>query len=110
MGQFFISKEAVTESRLMEIVLDAGAEDIKSDGPDFEVLCPISSYYTLAQAIIGANIKCLSSEIAYIPSSIIQITDAELATKVLKTIEKLEDLDDVKSVFANFDIDDSIET
>ncbi|MDR1457658.1 MAG: YebC/PmpR family DNA-binding transcriptional regulator [Puniceicoccales bacterium] len=110
MGQFFISKEAVTENRLMEIVLDVGAEDIKSDGPDFEVLCPISSYYTLAQAIIGAHIKCLSSEIAYIPNSIIQITDAELAAKVLKTIEKLEDLDDVKSVFANFDIDDSIET
>ncbi|MDR2603092.1 MAG: YebC/PmpR family DNA-binding transcriptional regulator [Puniceicoccales bacterium] len=110
MGQFFIAKEVVTENRLMEIVLDAGAEDIKSDGPDFEVLCPISSYYTLAQAIIGANIKCLSSEIAYIPNSIIQITDAELAAKVLKTIEKLEDLDDVKNVFANFDIDDSIET
>ncbi|MDR1891173.1 MAG: YebC/PmpR family DNA-binding transcriptional regulator [Puniceicoccales bacterium] len=109
MGQFFISKEVVTESKLMEIVLDAGAEDIKSDGPDFEVLCPITAYYTLEQAISKANIKCLTSELAYIPNSIVQITDAEFAAKVLKTIEKLEDLDDVKSVFGNFDIDDSIE-
>jgi transcriptional/translational regulatory protein YebC/TACO1 len=93
----------------MEITLDAGAEDIKSDGQDFEVLCPISAYYTLAQAITGANIKCLSSEIAYIPISIVQITDGDLAAKILKTIDKLEDLDDVRNVFANFDIDDSIE-
>jgi YebC/PmpR family DNA-binding regulatory protein len=109
MGQFFISKDVVSENKLIEIALDAGAEDIKTNGTDFEVLCPISAYYTLEQALTNNSIKCLSSEIAYVPNTIIQITDVEVATKILKMIDKLEELDDVKNVFANFDIDDSLE-
>jgi YebC/PmpR family DNA-binding regulatory protein len=109
MGQFFISRDVVTEDRLMEIALDAGAEDIRADDEDFEVICPIAAYYTVEQALTSTNIKCLSSEIAYIPNSSVMLTDAEVASKVLKTIEKLEELDDVKNVFANFEIDDSLD-
>ncbi|MDR1433343.1 MAG: YebC/PmpR family DNA-binding transcriptional regulator [Puniceicoccales bacterium] len=109
MGQFFISKGETTEDRLMEIALDAGADDIRVDDEGFEVLCPISAYYALEQAMANAKIKCLSSEIAYVPNSLVHIADAALAAKILKTVEKLEELDDVKNVFANFNIDDSID-
>jgi YebC/PmpR family DNA-binding regulatory protein len=109
MGQFFISKDETTEEKLMEIAIDAGADDIKTDEEGFEILCPISAYYALEQALTNAKIKSLSSEIAYVPNVLVPIGDAELATKVLKTIEKLGELDDVKNVFANYDIDDSIE-
>jgi YebC/PmpR family DNA-binding regulatory protein len=109
MGQFFIGKDAVSEDRLMEIAIDGGADDVRMDGTDFEVLCPISSYYTLQQALTNGNIRCLSSEIAYVPNSTVLLTDADLAAKVLRVVEKLEDLDDVRNVFANFDVDDSID-
>jgi YebC/PmpR family DNA-binding regulatory protein len=109
MGQFFISKDAVSEEKLMEIALDGGAEDIKTDSEGFEVLCPISAYYALEQALTNARIVCLSSEIAYVPNTLVHINDANFASKVLKTIDKLQDLDDVRNVFANFNIDDSVE-
>ncbi|MDR1402008.1 MAG: YebC/PmpR family DNA-binding transcriptional regulator [Puniceicoccales bacterium] len=109
MGQFFISNDETTEEKLMEITIEAGAEDIKVDKEGFEILCPITAYYTLEQALTNAKIKSLSSEIAYIPSVLVPIEDAELASKILKTIEKLEELDDVRNVFANYDIDSSIE-
>jgi transcriptional/translational regulatory protein YebC/TACO1 len=63
MGQFLISKDEISESKLMEIALDAEDEDIKSDDSRFEVLCPMFAYYILEQTTAGANIKCLSSEI-----------------------------------------------
>ncbi|MDR1413893.1 MAG: YebC/PmpR family DNA-binding transcriptional regulator [Puniceicoccales bacterium] len=109
MGQFFIPKEETTEEKLMGIAIDAGADDIKVDDEGFEVLCPISAYYTLEQALTNAKIKSLSSEIAYVPNVLVPISDADLALKILKTIEKLGDLDDVKNVFANHSIDDSLE-
>jgi YebC/PmpR family DNA-binding regulatory protein len=110
MGQFFIPKDAVAEDKLMEIAIDAGAEDVKTDDEGFEVLCPMGEYYTLAQALSTAGIECLSSELAYVPNSFVKITDADAAAKVLKTIDKLEELDDVKVVFSNFEIDESIDT
>ncbi|MDR3144608.1 MAG: YebC/PmpR family DNA-binding transcriptional regulator [Puniceicoccales bacterium] len=110
MGQFFIPKDAVAEDNLMEIALNAGAEDIKTDDDGFEVLCPIAAYYTLAHAIAAAGIECLSSELAYVPNSLVKIADADVAAKVLKTVDRLEDLDDVKMVFSNFDIGDDIDT
>jgi YebC/PmpR family DNA-binding regulatory protein len=108
MGQVFIAKDEVSEERIMEIAIDAGANDVKTDDEGHEILCPISAYYALEQAISNAHVKCLSSEIAYVPSTLVQITDSGLAAKILKTIDKMEELDDVKNVFANFDIDDSI--
>ena len=93
----------------MEIALDAGADDVKSDDEDFEVLCPVSAYYALEQEFGNFGIKCTSSEIAYIPNTLVPIHDKETAEKIIKTVERLEDLDDVKNVFSNFDIDDSLD-
>ena len=109
MGQFFIPKNCISEDRLMEIALDAGADDVKSDDEDFEVLCPVSAYYALEQVFGNSGIKCTSSEIAYIPNTLIPIHDKETVEKIIKTVERLEDLDDVKNVFSNFDIDDSLD-
>lgn len=108
MGQFFIPKDETSEEKLMEVAIDGGADDIRVDEEGFEVLCPISSYYAVEQAIRNAKIKCLSSEIAYVPNTFVPINDEELAAKILKTVDRLEELDDVRNVFSNFDIDDSI--
>ena len=107
-GQFIIDSEKVTEDKLMEIALDGGAEDVKNEGDCFEVLCAVADYDTIARALEEAEIPVESSELAYIPNNTIAIEDEDTAKKVLRIIERLEDLDDVKNVFANYEIADDL--
>jgi YebC/PmpR family DNA-binding regulatory protein len=107
-GQFLISAEKTTEDKLMEVVLDAGAEDIKSHGDHFEVLSPISAYDAVSDALAKAGIHADESELAYIPVTTFPVKDAETAKKVLHLVEQLEAIDDVKSVFTNAEIDEGL--
>ena len=104
-GQFLLGSTQVTEDKLMEIALEAGADDIVNNGDHFEVLCPVSSYDSLAKTFQEKGLKPESSEIAYVTSIPVPITDAETAKKVLELIEALEALDDVKAVHGNHEID-----
>lgn len=101
MGQFVIAKDKTTEDQLMEIALDAGAEDITTEEDSFEVLCQMSDFYTVAQALEKAGIPCISAEIAYIPNSINEITDPSTLAKAESLLEKLEELEDVTNVYTN---------
>ncbi|MDR3317501.1 MAG: YebC/PmpR family DNA-binding transcriptional regulator [Puniceicoccales bacterium] len=107
-GQFIIDRNKITEDKLMEIVLESGAEDIKIEEEYFEVLCAVADYDTIAQALEKAGIEADSSELAYIPNNTIVIEDEDTARKVLRMVERLEDLEDVKNVFANYDISDEL--
>jgi YebC/PmpR family DNA-binding regulatory protein len=108
-GQIFIAKEAIGEDKLMDIVLSAGADDLKiDDGECYEVLCPVAAFYDVENALAEARISVQSSELAYIPNTVIEINDQDVANKLMRTIDRLEDLDDVKNVFANFELGDSI--
>ncbi|MDR2436347.1 MAG: YebC/PmpR family DNA-binding transcriptional regulator [Puniceicoccales bacterium] len=109
LGQIFIAKSAIGEGELMDLVLNAGADDLKTDdGECYEVLCQVSEFYNLENVLSEARIETQSSELAYIPNTVVEINDQEVANKIMKTVEKLEDLDDVKNVFANFEFGDSI--
>ncbi|HCJ12511.1 MAG: transcriptional regulator [Verrucomicrobia bacterium GWF2_51_19] len=105
-GQFLLDTEAVDENALMELALEAGAEDVVNKGDHFEVICAINDFDNLVRVFSDKKIKTDSSEVAYIPSNLVSITDEATAAKILKLVEKLEELEDVKSVFANFYIDD----
>ena len=107
-GQFLIGSGQITEDKLMEIALEAGADDIVNNGDHFEVLCPVSAYDLLAKALQEKGIKPESSEIAYVASIPVPVTDAEVAKKVLELIEALESLDDVKAVHGNHEIDQKL--
>ncbi len=107
-GQILISKDKVTEDALMHIVLEAGADDVTTEEDFYEVYCPVSDFDALVKALSEKNILTESAEIAYIPNSLISISDPEIARRILKMIEQLEGLEDVKSVWANFDISDEI--
>ena len=89
----------------MELALAAGAEDVVNHGDHFEVLCPVSEYYTLAKALADKGIKPDSSELAYVPNLLVPVTDAAAAKSLLALIDALEALDDVKAVHGNHDID-----
>lgn len=104
-GQFLLGSTQITEDKLMELALEAGADDIVNNGDHFEVLCPVASYDSLAKTFQEKGLKPESSEIAYVTSIPVPVTEAETAKKVLELIEALEALDDVKAVHGNHEID-----
>ncbi len=103
-GQFIVEKDQTTEETLMEIALDAGADDIRVEDEIFEVLVPIPAYDSVSQALSDAKIHVASSEIAYLPEITTPISTAEAAKQVMALIDSLDDLDDVQNVFHNADI------
>ncbi len=107
-GQFIISAEKASEDALMDVVLDAGAEDIRNNGEYFEVLCPISAFNAVGEALEKAGIESEDSELAWIPNSETVITDPEVAKKIVKLTEALDDLEDVQNVYSNEDLDGSL--
>ncbi|WYJ08226.1 YebC/PmpR family DNA-binding transcriptional regulator [Opitutia bacterium KCR 482] len=107
-GQFIVSTEKTTEDALMDVVLDAGAEDIRNNGDYFEILCPISAFNAVGEALEKAGIETEDSEIAWIPNSETVITDPELAKKIVKLTDALDDLEDVQNVYSNEDLDGSL--
>ncbi len=106
-GQFLISKSAVAEERLIELALEAGADDVITTEDGFEVRCPIPEFDRLHQALTGAGLKLESAEIAYIPSNSVPVTDAEVGRTLVKLQDALEELDDVQQVFSNEELADA---
>jgi len=103
-GQIIISKEKADEETLMNVVLEAGAEDLKVEDEYFEVLAPLADFDHVSQALSKANIEPDNAELAYLPENLISITDASDAKQILRLIDLLDDLDDVQNVFHNADI------
>jgi len=106
-GSIVIDKKIIDEDALMELALDAGAEDVISDGNEFEVITDPVSFEKVKKAIDAKGIKHLEASIGMIPSNTVKL-DANKAEQMLKLMEKLEDNDDVQNVYANFDIDDDV--
>jgi YebC/PmpR family DNA-binding regulatory protein len=106
-GYFLIDKSQIKEDELMNIVLDAGAEDFKSDDKNYEVFTAAQDFEKVKQAITAKSIQCQDAEVTMIPSSTVKLTGGD-AKQVLSLIEALEDHDDVQQVYANFDIPDEV--
>ncbi len=104
-GQIVVPKEQTAEEKLMGIVLDAGAEDLRDDGSSWEVVTPPEAFETVRDALAAAGIKPATAELAMLPQNYVKLTGAA-AHQMLKLVEALEDHDDVQHVYANFDIDE----
>ena len=102
-GMIFVSTDAVEEDELMEVVLENGAEDMKTDEGNFEVSTTVEDFHTVLQAVKDKNLTPESAEIEMIPSTYVKL-EGKQAEQMLKLTEKLEDLDDVQNVWSNFDI------
>ena len=92
----------------MDLALEAGAEDIRTEEITFEVICPMSEYDNVSQAITDKGIETLSSELAHLPNVEVPVNDKDTARKVLHLVEKLEELEDVKAVHHNMDLDEGL--
>lgn len=107
-GVVVIDVNATTETVLMDVALDAGAEDITSDTGSFEVITPPDALDDVRQAIEKKGIKIVSAEITMQPSNMVKLTTEKDANAMLRLYEALEDMDDVQKVYANFDIEQSL--
>ncbi|MCA9122381.1 MAG: YebC/PmpR family DNA-binding transcriptional regulator [Planctomycetaceae bacterium] len=106
-GLFVFSSASTSEERLMEVALDAGAEDITRVGDMIEVTCEPDAFSAVSDAFDAAELTPESKEITRIPNNTVGL-DLDGARKVLKLMELLDDHDDVQSVSANFDIPDEV--
>lgn len=106
-GQFLIGSSQVGEDALMELALEAGAEDIVNNGDHFEVLSPIAAFDAISKALLEKGIKPESAELAYVSSVPVPVSDAAVAKQVMELIDALEALDDVKAVHGNQHIEPS---
>ena len=107
-GQFIIEAGRIEEEDLMELALEAGAEDVKNEGDHYEVICAFADYDTVSHALEERKIECASSELAYLPNVFVPIDDKAGVRKVLHLIEKLDELEDVKAVHHNMEIADEL--
>jgi YebC/PmpR family DNA-binding regulatory protein len=106
-GVITIKSDAADEDTLMELALEAGAEDVTNEGEVLEVITTPVAFQKVKEAITAANIAVEAAEITQMPNSTVPI-DAEPAQKLLKLIDALEDHDDVQTVSHNAEIPESV--
>jgi YebC/PmpR family DNA-binding regulatory protein len=104
-SQVLVEKEKISEEQLMSLVLDAGAEDLRDDGTNWEVLSPPEVHDAIVQALEKAQVETVSAQIAMIPKSTVKL-EGKNAGGMLRLAETLEEHDDVQNVYSNFDIDE----
>ncbi|MCL4865344.1 MAG: YebC/PmpR family DNA-binding transcriptional regulator [Gemmatimonadales bacterium] len=104
LGQLFIEAAGLSEDRVMEVALEAGAMDFAQDGEEYVVSTAPSDFHAVMDSLKAAGFTIASSEIAMVPKNLVKVEGGD-AQKVLKLIDTLEELDDVSKVFTNLDID-----
>jgi YebC/PmpR family DNA-binding regulatory protein len=103
-GDIIIAKSAAKEDDLMNLVLEAGADDLKDDGESWEILTDPSAYEGVLEALKSAGIKTDVAEVAMVPQNYTKL-EGQQANTMIRLLEALEDNDDVEHVYSNFDID-----
>jgi len=104
-GYLVVEKEKASEDKLLDIILEAGAEDLKEDGSNYEIFTPPEEYEAVVNALIENDVEIAAQNLGYIPQNYIKV-EGKLAQQVLRLMEELEDHDDVQNVWSNFDIDE----
>ncbi|NSW84723.1 MAG: YebC/PmpR family DNA-binding transcriptional regulator [Syntrophobacteraceae bacterium] len=107
-GSIVFNKDAVSEEELMEAALEAGAEDVKDQGDQFEVTTAIEDFAAVKNVFDEKGFSYELAEITMVPQTTVPISDEKVAQQLLKLMDALEDSDDVQHAYANFDIPDEI--
>ena len=108
-GVIVINKDAIGEEELMDLALEAGAEDVRNEGDVYEVLtAPDASFDEVKKAIEAKGITPESAELTKLPDTEVNITDEHTAESLMKMMDELDDHDDTKNVYSNYNIPDDI--
>ena len=103
-GMIVVDKEGRDEDRVMEVALEAGAEDFSDTGESFEILTAPESLEQVRQALEDADLAASSTEVTMVPNNTVRLTGKDAAA-ALKLLEVLEEIEDVQNVSANLDVD-----
>ncbi len=106
-GSIVLDKKTVAEDELMEVGLEAGADDVRDQGTEWEVVTEPAAFEAVKRVIEQKGWKYLEARVGMIPQTTIKL-EAGKAEQMLRLMEKLEDNDDVQNVYANFDISDEV--
>jgi len=107
-GIITVELEAADEDTIMEIAMEAGAEDIKTESGVYEIITQPADIDTVRSAIETKGIEMVSAEVTMSPKDSVSLTKESQASSMLKLYDVLEDLDDVQKIYANFDISDEL--
>jgi YebC/PmpR family DNA-binding regulatory protein len=105
-GLFEVEKTAADEEKLFELALGAGADDMREEGDNFEILSTPENFEGVRAALEAAAVPTITAEVSMIPQNLIKL-EGKSAQTMLKLMEALEDHEDIQNVWANFDIDES---
>ncbi|MBW1829613.1 MAG: YebC/PmpR family DNA-binding transcriptional regulator [Deltaproteobacteria bacterium] len=106
-GLIVIEKDKVDEEELLDLVLEAGAEDVKEEETEFNVITDASDFESVKKAVDDAGIPNTFAEVTMIPQNTVEV-EGKKAQQIFNLIEALEDVDDVSNVYANFDMSDEV--
>ncbi len=105
-GYLVVEKSKASEETLLELVTDAGADDMSDDGSNWEIISSPDKFPQVAEKLKAANIAPAVAEISMVPQSYVKLT-GKAADQMLRLVEELEDHDDIQHVYANFDIEEA---
>jgi YebC/PmpR family DNA-binding regulatory protein len=103
-GQMIISRDAASEDQLMELALEAGAEDFKAEPEGYEILTEPGAFETVHKKLEEKGIKCEAAQVSPLPLITVPVTEPGAVAAVTKLIEALEEHEDVKEVYTNADL------
>jgi YebC/PmpR family DNA-binding regulatory protein len=104
-GYIVVEKAKASEDELLDLILEAGAEDLREDGSNYEIFTTPDDFEAVVNALQENNIEIAVSNLGYIPQNYVKL-EGKQAQQLLRLMEELEDHDDVQNVWANFDIDE----
>jgi YebC/PmpR family DNA-binding regulatory protein len=105
-GVISIAKDEASEDKLMEIVLESGAEDLNDEGETWEILCDPKDFEAVTEALKAAKILTETAEVTKIASTYTKLEGSQ-ANAMIRLLETIEDLDDTQNVYSNFDFDEA---
>jgi YebC/PmpR family DNA-binding regulatory protein len=103
-GQIIVSREAANEDQLMELALEAGAEDFKADPQGYEIITDPATFESVHKQIESKGIKCVAAEVTSIPTMTVPVTDPVAIRAVNRLVDVLEEHDDVKEIYSNAEL------
>jgi YebC/PmpR family DNA-binding regulatory protein len=105
-GYVVVEKAKADEGKLLELVTEAGAEDMTEDGSNWEIFSQPHEFHQVVEKLKAANITPAAAEVSMIPQNYVKVSGKE-ANQMMRLMEELEDHDDVQHVYANFDIEEA---
>lgn len=107
-GTLTVARDGVSEEELMDLALEAGAEDVVEEEDSFQIVTAPEDFNDVVDRLEKGNVAFSEATLSMVPKNTIEVTEEKAARSLLRLLENLEDHDDVQKVHANFDIDDSL--